>query len=150
MNNGERDDLKQGHTVTRGNLENDDAFSFFVESSFSGNGVVLNRARHDDIDDAYENMNNRFLDILRTSLMDMPTPTCMFSMGFVQITRNDGPCVEQDEHHYERKEEPPYKQQFVQENCMIFESNVTYGSNQYCSKKRSRVCGDIVSDLDAE
>ena len=63
------DDFKQGHTVTRVNLENDDAFSFFVEPSFSGNDVVLDKARHDDEDDADENMNNHFLDIMGTSLM---------------------------------------------------------------------------------
>ena len=80
-----RDDFKQGHTVTRGNLENDDAFSFFVESSFSGNGVVLNRARHDDIDDAYENMNNRFLDILRTSLMTCLLLLVCFRWGLCRL-----------------------------------------------------------------
>ena len=63
------DDFKQGHTVTRVKLENDDAFSLFVESSFSGNGVVLDKARHDDEDDVDENVNNHFLDILGTSLM---------------------------------------------------------------------------------
>ena len=63
------DDFKQGHTVTRVNLENNDAFSFFVESSFSGNDVVLDRARHDDEDGVDEKMNNHSLDIMRTSLM---------------------------------------------------------------------------------
>ena len=57
-------------TLSRGvNLENDDAFSFFVEPSFSGNDVVLDQARHDDEDDEDENMNYHFLDIMRTSLM---------------------------------------------------------------------------------
>ena len=63
------DDFKQGHTVTRVNLENDDAFSFFVEPSFSGNDVVSDKVRHDDEDDEDENMNHHFLDIMRTSLM---------------------------------------------------------------------------------
>ena len=63
------DDFKQGHTVTRVNLENEDAFSFFVEPSFSGNDVVLDKARHDDEDDEDENVNYHFLDIMRTSLM---------------------------------------------------------------------------------
>ena len=39
------DDFKQGHTVARVNLENDDAFSFFVESSFSGNDVILGQGK---------------------------------------------------------------------------------------------------------
>ena len=56
--------FKQGHTVTRVNLENNDAFSFFVEPSFSGNDVFLDKARHDDEDD-----DHHFLDIMRTSLM---------------------------------------------------------------------------------
>ena len=63
------DDFKQGHTVTRVNLENDDAFSFFVEPSFSGNDVVLDKARNDDEDDVGENMNHHFLDVTRTSFM---------------------------------------------------------------------------------
>ena len=63
------DDFKQGHVVTRVNLENYDAFSFFVEPSFSGNDVVLDKAKHDDEDDEDENMNYHFLDIMRTSLM---------------------------------------------------------------------------------
>ena len=58
------DDFKQGHTVTRVNLENDDAFSFFVEPSFLGNDVFLDKARHDDEDD-----DHHFQDIMRTSLM---------------------------------------------------------------------------------
>ena len=58
------DVFKQGHTVTRVNLENDDAFSFFVEPSFSGNDVFLDKVRHTDEDDDHD-----FLDILRTSLM---------------------------------------------------------------------------------
>ena len=73
------DDFKQGHTVTRVNLENDDAFSLFVESSFSGNDVVLDKARHDDEDDVDENMKNHFLDIMRTSLM---TCACAYLWGF--------------------------------------------------------------------
>ena len=46
-----------------------DAFSFFVEPSFSGNDVW-----HDDEDDVDESMNNHFLDIMRTSLM-----TCLMT-----------------------------------------------------------------------
>ena len=51
------------------NLENDDAFSFFVEPSVLGNDVFLDKARHGDEDDEDENMNHHFLDIMRTSLM---------------------------------------------------------------------------------
>ena len=52
------DDFKQGHTVTRVNLENDDAFSFFVEPSF------LDKVRHTDEDNDHD-----FLDILRIPQM---------------------------------------------------------------------------------
>ena len=63
MNNGAMI-LNRDTTVTRVNLENNDAFSFIVEPS-----VVLDRARHEDEDDEDENMNYHFLDIMRTSLM---------------------------------------------------------------------------------
>ena len=63
------DDFKQGHTVTRVNLENDDAFSFFVEPSVSGNDVVLDKARHDDEDDEDEYTNHISFFSMRTSLM---------------------------------------------------------------------------------
>ena len=39
---------------------------FFVEPSFSGNDVVLDKARRGDED---ENMSHHFLDIMTTSLM---------------------------------------------------------------------------------
>ena len=42
---------------------------FLLNPSFSGNDVVLDKARHDDEDDEDENMNHHFQDIMRTSLM---------------------------------------------------------------------------------
>ena len=56
---------------------------FLVESSFSGNDVVLDKARHDDEDDVDENMNNHFLDIMRTSLMTCLRLLVGVSMVFV-------------------------------------------------------------------
>ena len=56
-----------------------------------------------------------------------------------QYYLNDRPCVERDEHHYEREEETSYKQQPVQKNRMHLESNDTHGSNQYRSEKWGKV-----------
>ena len=52
--------------------------SFFVEPSFSGKVVVLDKARDDDEDDEDENMNHHFLDIMRTSLMTCLRPLVEF------------------------------------------------------------------------
>ena len=95
-------DFRQGHTVTQVNLENDDAFSFFVEHSFSGDDGVLYKARHDD-------QYCVFIHI-------MPAPACVVSMVFVP---NDRPRVERDEFHYERKEELLCNHQPVQKAACI-------------------------------